>query len=190
MILANIAQGEITNNDWLTMAIPILSAKMAEYEEDQTDFALMSLVKDPLPQYQLELANNMKCIDSVNERLEKQNCEKNSSAEADGLRSTTNSEILDPYGICKADIQKSVIPSNFEKKLESASSASQLNQLKEDLENAQSSLKSVVLDELQACSMDGEKASHRRHDYGPLIESWLEMLVDNGELRSLIEQAA
>ena len=181
-------QGEITNNDWLTMAVPILSAKMAEYEEGQTDFALMSLVKDPLPQYQLELADNMNCIDLVNKRLERQTSETKTSIEADGLRSITNSSSLALYGVSEADIRKSVISPEFEERLRLASSASQFNQLKEDLEKTQSSLRSAIIDEMQACSTDKEKASHRRHDYGPLIETWLEMLIDNGELRSLIEQ--
>ena len=168
----------------------MLSARMAEYEEDQTEFALLSLVKDPLPQNRLELAENVKCMKLVDERLEELNRNNELSAEPIPRASNGTSTSLTFYGLCEADVEQSIVSSDFTEILKLASSSSDLNHLKDDLKKTQSSLKSAILDETQAWSTDMEKASHRRHDYSPLIESWLQMLIDNEEIKGLVDQAS
>ena len=182
--------GTITNDEWLKLAIPILSAKMAAYEEDQTELALLSLVKDSLPEHRSELAKSVKCMNLIDERLDKLSNNGISSVENDVVNANGTYTDFTSYGICEADINRSMVSPEFSEKLKLASSFSNLSQLKDDLIKIQASLKTAILDEIQAWSTDVEKASHRRHDYGPLIETWLKMLTDNGEIRDLTERTS
>ena len=155
-------------------ATPIISAQMAEYEEDQIEFALLGLVKDPLIQLQQALHDNVCALEMIDDRH---------SATTDGAN-----DLELPNAFEQNMLQESCITPELKERLAQATSPNLLTQLRSELENEQLSLKSAVKDEKQALGRDVVKASQRRHDYTLVIRSWLEMLIDKGELKTLIEQ--
>ena len=57
-------------NDWLAQASPDIQARMAQYEENRIEFAILSLVRDPLIELLSDLAENVNDIKAVESHLD------------------------------------------------------------------------------------------------------------------------
>ncbi len=69
-----------------------------------------------------------------------------------------------------------------------STSTADLIGFRQKLISEQGALRAAVKEEEQAANADAEKASCRRSDYGPAIQTWLRMLAENGVLGNLIEK--
>ncbi|KAL9026786.1 MAG: hypothetical protein Q9180_007425, partial [Flavoplaca navasiana] len=62
--------GPIGNEDWVLQVAPEIETRMAQYEDGQIEFAILSLVREPLTKLVDALAENVKSITSIRRRLQ------------------------------------------------------------------------------------------------------------------------
>ena len=65
--------GMFQGGDWVSHAKPVIEARMAEYEEGQIEFGVLSLVKDPLLSLVPTLAEIVKVSAEASSRLQQVN---------------------------------------------------------------------------------------------------------------------
>lgn len=183
MLIEN--QGQCSEDDWLDLVRPNLLDRMAAYEEDQIEFSILGLVKDPLSDLIEQLAVNVKSLEMVHERLK---------SDGDAAATTTTvasceGTVIGPepsLGLTRAVIDEAVIPEATQKEYQSCST-SQLQVHRETLSQAQGELRSRVREEQQSQRADDDYATGRRYDYGPAVRTWLRFLARKQVLAELIQ---
>ena len=149
---------------------------MAEYEDGQIEFAILSLVKDPLVSLLPKLASNVKSIQSLSARLER--------VEPDWRQVTTRTiseEMLVPdnaltgpdntYGLTQENIDTSQLSEFITQ--DRPSNAADILVFRQKLVTSQAELRMSIMSEFESNRLDEEKAASRRHDYGPVIQKWI-----------------
>ncbi|KAI2816460.1 hypothetical protein CBS63078_6224 [Aspergillus niger] len=58
-----------SDEDWLSLVKPDIRTRMEAYEEDQIEFSILSVARDPLPELVDQLATNVKSLEIIQERL-------------------------------------------------------------------------------------------------------------------------
>lgn len=157
---------------------------MMAYEEDQIEFSVLGLVKDPLINHVNDLAANIKLIQALRDRLSKLLA---GDAAPALLR---EDELLEPdasYNLTQDDIDRASVPDDRAKRLESIGTDELLKEYT-DLREAQRAIRASIKEELQSRQMDEEYAEGRRHDYTAAITLWARMLARKGVIRELVEE--
>jgi len=185
--------GDCVQENWLNIVAPLLTARMIGCAEDQIEFSLMSLVRDPIIGYREDLAVNIKTLQALEARLDTIKPEwKSFTADRTDAESGSDVyplvELSGRFGITSEAIQKAVIPPSIKRKMAVDDDVTTLIELRQKIISDQAGLRSHIEGEEQATSMDEQKAAERRHDYGPLIRTWLSMLAKNGVLKELVDQ--
>lgn len=163
---------------------------MAEYEEGQIEFAILSLVKDPLVGHVAALAVNVKSIIALERRLDNIASDWKSFV-ADSTLSEgalTNYILYNPdpgYELCQATLEQAAILPSIEGALQS-DLASEIIARRQELVTEQASLRLAIKEEQQSQRSDEERAASRRHDHGPLVGKLLELLEHKVALESLL----
>lgn len=161
---------------------------MAAYEEEQIEFSILGLVRDPLPGLIQELAVNVRSLEVVNERLMTSGVTDtgaDSSMETSQSLEALQETVLGPepfFGLTRAMIDEAVIP----EALPEENSPSSLIEKREELRQAQIALRGRVREEKEAQDADDDHATGRRYDYGPAIRTWLRCLARKQELADLL----
>jgi ubiquitin carboxyl-terminal hydrolase L5 len=160
---------------------------MAEYEEDQIEFSILSLVKDPLLELVGKMAVNIKCLEVLNQRLATQDPTEDDSelAMANPFLEDT---ILGPeqsYDLDRERIDQAMIPVELEKTFQSCS-MEKIVEYQQKLCNEQHELRAAIRDEQQSQRADDDYAAGRRYDYGPAIRTWVRILARKGMIESLM----
>jgi len=177
--------GEFRGN-WMDLARPIIEERMQRYEGDQIQFSLLSLGKSPLLTAQDQLAINIRAFCMVEEQLSICQPDWNRFIETE-----ESGEILREanmtYGISIEQLEAAILPQSTLSIINDPTTVpSQLFEMRRDLADAQIQLKASLLDEVAAARRDEERALGRRHDYTPVINTWLKMLAGKGVLKDLI----
>lgn len=157
---------------------------MAQYEENQIEFGLLAIVKDPLDEHQSQLR-------AVKEEV--RDLETHLSATTTGWKA-----LADPPNHHAANGDNTA-PENtangtgttFAPKDEASEEAMEsLLTRRQELLVLQTELKRSIEDEEASSRSDQQRAYERRHDYAPLIHSWLKMLADeDGLVKELFEES-
>ncbi|KAK8256820.1 ubiquitin carboxyl-terminal hydrolase [Phyllosticta capitalensis] len=177
------------DEDWLQSIAENLMARMAQYEEGQIEFGLLSLVKDPQIELKEQLAQNVKSIQCCEERLTQvQPAWREFAMDGDSSEENLITGISVEYSMGAEDIRLATIPPSLEKKIQKDDDPTTLIETRQKLVIEQSGLRASLRDEEQTAAADREKAENRRHDYGPFVQTWLRMLAESGTLRTLIEE--
>lgn len=165
---------------------------MAAYEEEQIEFSILGLVRDPLPGLIQELAVNIRSLEVINERLmisgaaaASTDAGVDSSMETSQSLEALQETLLGPdpfFGLTRAMIDEAVIP----EALSEEGSPSSLIEKREELREAQTALRGRVREEQEAQDADDDHATGRRYDYGPAIRTWLRCLARKQELAELL----
>ncbi|KAF2459662.1 ubiquitin carboxyl-terminal hydrolase [Lineolata rhizophorae] len=177
--------GAYLEGNWLGSVAPLLVDKMAAYEQEEIEFNLMSLVKDPVTTLREELAANICSLRKVEKTLD--------DTDAEWKNFTTDSDddvVRGPdlaLGVFASLIEDSNIPAAVEKKVAIDESMSGLLDVRHDLINQQAKVKIAIRDEAESARADTRKALERRCDFGPMIHKWVGYLAENGVLRELVE---
>ncbi|KAJ5377872.1 uncharacterized protein N7496_005281 [Penicillium cataractarum] len=177
--------GQCSEGDWLDLVRPNLLDRMAAYEEDQIEFSILGLVKDPLSDLTGQLAVNVKSLDMVHERLKSDG----DTATAATTVASFEGTVIGPdpsLGLTRAVIDEAVIPEGTQKEYQSCS-PSQLQVHRQTLSQAQGELRSRVREEQQSQRADDDYATGRRYDYGPAVRTWLRFLARKQVLAELIQ---
>ncbi|KAF2086290.1 ubiquitin carboxyl-terminal hydrolase [Saccharata proteae CBS 121410] len=180
----------VGDGDWLEAISSNLAARMAQYEEQQVEFGLLSLTKDPIIDARRELAGNIRIIQAIEERLQSVNHDWRSfNPTPDGTEDDVLNGPTSGLHITAESIMNSQNPELITRKLGSEDDAETLFDLRQKYVTEQASLIAAILDEDASACADEVKAESCRHDYGPLIRTWLGMLAENDVLKELVEES-
>ncbi len=175
------------------MAKPFIETYIAKSEQGQIQFSLLALVQDPIIDLRHSLAVNMRAFQALLSRLDEVQpdwknfvatiAEDEASVE-DRVIVSTSSE----FGVDQAAIDNASIDESTQESLRS-SCPSSLMTLRQRLVYQQADLQASIRAEEASSEADKQRAAERRHDYGPLIQRWLRLLIQNGNLKTLVENA-
>lgn len=149
---------------------------MAAYEEDQIEFSILGLVRDPLPDLVTELAVNVKGLEVLHERAP--------TLQSEALMGDT---VLGPdpsLALTRASIDAAVIPADVLNVYRTCPE-SQLSEHQQTAHRLQGELRARIREEQQSRRSDDEYAAGRRYDYGPAVRWWLRLLARKQELQAL-----
>lgn len=161
---------------------------MTEYEEDQIEFSILSLVRDPIIEYIGELALNVKRLRKLNERLGD-----NQGGTLAAAQPATHLDdiVLGPapaFELTQEDIDLAKIPDEQEEVYKMCSLQELLLE-RERLCSSQRAIKASIQEELQSRQRDDDYAAGRRHDYSSAVYSWARILARKGVIRGLISDS-
>ncbi|KAJ5110752.1 hypothetical protein N7532_001287 [Penicillium argentinense] len=180
--------GECAEEDWLELAKPDILKRMAAYEQEQIEFSILGLVRDPLPDLQQELAINIRSLEIITDRLTNHPSPLVShlAEQATTLKETESSFGPDTsLGLTRAMIDAALAPDNSLSQYREASLPA-LIQHQETLRSAQRDLRLRLREEQQMQQADDEHAKGRRYDYGPAVRTWLRCLARKQQLAELL----
>ena len=182
--------GKIEGEDWTCQAMPEIEARMAKGEEGQIEFAVLCVVKEPLPGLVLKLAQNAKSLSAVSEHLDNLKVDLKSPISLETIKDTLSSAecILVPdlsYGITQEIFDQAVVPQWVERSL-LENDAVPTMQLIERLLTMQTNLRLAVKEEQQLIQSEQERAINRQHDYGPSVHYILQLLARKKVLQSML----
>lgn len=172
----------------MDLARPLIEERMQlQYECNQIQFNLLALCKSPLVSIPAELATNINTLTAIENQLSRLH----SGWEQFIGDSETDSVLRGPNVVYRLtqELLESAPPlkSIMDKIIESTATAENLFEIRQELIAAQSALRVAMVDEMAAIEQDNERALTRRHDYTPMIHTWLRFLADNGVLKGLAE---
>lgn len=164
-------------NDWLSQAKPDIEARMAQYEEGHIEFAILSLVRDPLLEMVPALVENMKAINALSSRLDIVEPGWNDYTDSSRNRKIagTNSLINEPnlaYGVTQdmihqAELSQAVVD------LCHCNVGSDILRHREQLITIQADLRTSIREEMQSNQSDEERAAARTCDYGARMQNFV-----------------
>ncbi|RJE26656.1 ubiquitin carboxyl-terminal hydrolase [Aspergillus sclerotialis] len=178
------ALGEYSQEDWLDLVKPNILTRMAEYEEDQIEFSILSLAKDPLVDLVGKLAANVKCLEIVQQRLK---THEEGSSNHELVASLLENTILVPdesYGLTRVDIDEAVVTSEQMEEYGNCTIDGLIQNLQK-LSTSQCDLRATIKEEQQSRQADDDYAFGRRYDYGPAVRLWVRFLARKRMLESL-----
>jgi ubiquitin carboxyl-terminal hydrolase L5 len=175
-------------NEWLDLITPFLAARMADYATGGIEFNMLAMVKDSLLEHRQRLAINIKLLNRIETTLNSSHPDWISftgSSENEGATEhlITESDVL---GVTSAMIDSAELSAAHEKQLQ-VDDATALIELRQQVIVDQVRLRASVRDEQQALMDDQNEAADRRNDFGPVVQEWLNMLAENGKLRTIVE---
>lgn len=150
---------------------------MAQYEEGQIEFAILSLVRDPLLEMIPSLAENVKGVNALSTRLDivkpgwKDFTDSSTKGDIAGADSAIRSLSL-AYGLTKemfdqAELSQAVMD------LCNGDVASDILGHREHLITSQAGLRMAIREEIQSNQSDEEKAAARTCDYGARMQNFV-----------------
>ena len=172
---------------------PEIETRMAQYEDGQIEFAILSLVKEPLIKLVDALAKNVNSITSMRWRLHQMESDRAGpqSDSTGGNESGEQSPILGPcekYRLSQEAIDHAVLSPEHEELLESGDGVA-MSAIVLDLTTAQASIRASIRDEIKATQADDDRAASRRNDKGLLAKGLLQVVERMGRLRIFMESA-
>ena len=162
------------------MAKPDIETRMADYESEQIEFAILSLVRDPLLDLIPSLAQTVKIMNLTMSRLS----ELGEISESATAKRTIGPEPA--YRLTLDLIESQNVPEGDNEILLGDSKA-ELHNLYEKLICSQNQLRVSIQDELESARTDEERTARRRHDHGPLIQQWIRFLAYHESIKSITD---
>ena len=163
--------------DWLSQAKPDIEARMAQYEEGHIEFAILSLVRDPLHEMISALAENVKAINVLSARLDivkpewQDNCEPPTNSEVAGTNSLIRESSL-AYGLTQDILDRAALHQAVVD-LCHGSVVSDMLRHREQLIAMQADLRMSIREEIQLNQSDEERAAARASDYGARMQNFV-----------------
>ena len=150
---------------------------MAQYEEGQIEFAILSLVQDPLLTLVRALAENVKSLTALSARLDsvKPDWQDFMTSPRNGHAITSEDVLSDVdlnYNLTQEDLNRVKLP---EKVVDLCLSdvAQDIMAHRQQLITAQAALRISIKEELQSNVSDEERAAARSCDYGAMMQSFV-----------------
>lgn len=182
--------GPIENRDWIFQAKPEIEDRMAKYEEGQIEFAILGLVKEPLPGFISALGTNVKSLVEVTKRLDalKPDWRDFLETSMDVDHAVTDNVVTGPdsiYELTQELIEGSQLPQPLENVLLHGIAADVLD-CRQKLLLEQTGLRASIIEEQQSNRSDQDRAASRRHDYGPAVAALVDILARKGVLKDMV----
>ncbi|EEH23385.2 hypothetical protein PABG_05596 [Paracoccidioides brasiliensis Pb03] len=183
--------GECSGDKWLDLAKPEILSRMAEYEEDQIEFSILGLVKDPLIDLKTQLAENIKCIFAIDNQLSTLGLSSLDDATATAVKGNNangNGNRHDSFiNITQEEMERAGFPEDLRTKYKSAT-PEELTSYREELVSAQKGIRILISEEQQSQRADEDYAAARRHDYGPAVHTWVRLLARKKVIQGLVSE--
>ncbi len=203
--------GDIETTDWIFHVKPELQDRMARYEDGQTEFSILGLVKAPLDGVISQLAQNVKNIGALREKINSVKPGwKNEPGASDQSNLGEHGVIIgqsQAYSLTQGQLDKTEVSPDVQALLlrdiavaynsprawdiqEPADNG--LNDLlvcMQELVNQQVDLRASITEELEACHQDRERAAKRRQDWTPPVELLVKFLSKKGSFPALLERS-
>ncbi|KAL8771754.1 MAG: hypothetical protein Q9209_002945 [Squamulea sp. 1 TL-2023] len=178
--------GPIISDDWVLQVAPEIETRMAQYEDGQIEFAILSLVKEPLTKLVADLAANVKGIATVRQRLVKVQCaqEQHQPESRESYNLAEQEPVLGPceqYRLSQEAIDQAALSPELENQLKS-DDITDLQAVIQQLSTAQTSMRASIRDEVKAIQADDDRAASRRNDQGMLAQGLLQVLERMGRV--------
>ncbi|EHA20126.1 hypothetical protein ASPNIDRAFT_178797 [Aspergillus niger ATCC 1015] len=173
--------------DWLSLVKPDIRTRMEAYEEDQIEFSILSVARDPLPELVDQLATNVKSLEIIQERLSSIH-ESSIDLESTLADSVSENTILGPdesYTLTRESIDQVTVHKTQEREYQTCS-VEELIHHRQRLGHAQQDLRAAIREEQQSQQVDEDYAEGRRYDYGPAIRTWLRFLARKRLIEDLL----
>lgn len=165
--------------DWTLLAAPEIQSRMAQYEEGQIEFAVLSLVKDPISSLLAALAENIKSGAVILSHLDTVNAawmdEVTLPLECEALRARFMFKSHEHYGVEQVETNPAIETDSVLKELCSQNVPQLVRKLQRLVED-QAMLKSSIKTEKEANRLEEERATSRRNDQGQLAKGLLEVI--------------
>lgn len=174
--------GEFKDDDWLELAKPFVLSRMAEYEQGQIEFSMLSLVRDPLSRLKSELTQKAKAVQRIHNFLE---ANRSGQASTGAVQLNGIAENGAP-SLVEGKQEAGPIPHDMLRGLE-VMSIPELETQRSNLVAEERSLRVALKEEERSVRMDEEHAASRRHDYGPAIHAWMKMLAKKKMVEPLLQ---
>ncbi|KAJ5692088.1 hypothetical protein N7462_001511 [Penicillium macrosclerotiorum] len=178
------------SDDWLRLARPNILDRMAAYEEEQIEFSILGLVRDPLPDLIQQLAVNVRSLKVVHDRL---TSHAGPTAQVEAARTSASSGLEETvtgpepsFGLTRMAIDEAMITKASDQAYRTCS-PTELQSHQEDLRQAQRELRERIREAQQTQRADDDHATGRRYDYGPAIRTWLRFLARKQLLAELLQ---
>lgn len=185
--------GPIADDDWVLQVAPEIETRMAQYEDGQIEFAILSLVKEPLIKLVAVLAENVKSITSIRRHLLQTQSDRGEpqpdSLDANDL--VPQDLLLGPseqYRLSQEAIDQAVLSPQTEQQLKGDDLVA-MSAVMQQLSTAQTSIRASIRDEISAIQADDDRAASRRNDKGLLAKGLLQVLERMGRLSIFMESA-
>ncbi|KAI5280225.1 hypothetical protein KEM52_004175, partial [Ascosphaera acerosa] len=173
--------------EWLDMATPEIRARMAEYDEEEIEFAILSLARDPLITLARQLAANIKSIAALDARLGPAADDARRQDREDGTLTAPDAAC----GVTQEMLDAQDVPAQVREQTAAATTAApapDLLELRAELAAEQKTLRAAIAEEQRAQRADEEYTALRRHDYRPPVEKWLRVLAQKGCIEQLVAE--
>lgn len=180
---------DIKCENWVYQAKPDIEGRMAQYEEGQIEFSVLSLVKEPLSELTSYLAQNVKGIIAVSSRLDALQAERKDFT-IDVQSRLTELAIAGPntdFGLTREMIDQSPWLPSIEESIH-IDIPVVLMELRQKLVQAQADLRASIREEQRSISSDQERATSRRFDYGPAVQEIIQLLARKQIIKPLLGQ--
>ena len=163
--------------DWVRQAKPDIEARMAQYEEDQIEFAILSLIKDPLLDLLSTLATNVKIIAALETRLDKikpdwRRYDTSSANGGDGCLNAHLTTADASYGLEQHDIDDVNISNPASAALLSSENVVDILAFRQELILEQASVRLDIREERQSVEAEDCRAAARRRDLGAQLQQF------------------
>lgn len=200
--------GDIETTDWIFHVKPELQDRMARYEDGQTEFSILGLVKAPLDGVISQLAQNVKNICALREKI---------NSVKPGWKNESGHSNLGEQGVIigqsqafsltqgqldmteiSPDVQALVLrdiavaydgPRAGDIQEPADNGLNDLLVCMQELVNQQVDLRTSISEELEACHQDRERAAKRRQDWTPPVELLVKFLSKKGSFPALLERS-
>ena len=182
--------GPVTGTDWVMQVAPEIESRMAQYEDGQIEFAILALVQEPLTKLVAALAENVRSIALISQRLDQlqSNWRDLALDRTDGKDPAEQDFVLGPckqYSLDQDAIDGAVLCHTLKAQLD-GNKALDLVGTWQDLITAQAGLRRSIKDEATAVQADNERAASRRSDRGLLAKGLVHVLERMGKSKSIL----
>lgn len=203
--------GDIETSDWIFHVKPELQDRMARYEDGQTEFSILGLVKAPIDGAISQLAQNVKDLCALREKLNyvrpgwETETGASDHANLSGQGVITGQSLA--YSLTQAQLDKTEVSHNVQALVLGDTAVGSDNPKAGDIQgpadngldslltclrqlaNHQADLRTSISEELEAFYQDRERAAKRRQDWNPPVELLLKFLSKKGNFPALLERS-
>lgn len=194
---------------------PELQDRMARYEDGQTEFSILGLVKAPLDGVISQLAQNVKDLGAVREKLNSVRPDWENEAGACSHANLSGQGVITgqslAYSLTQGQLEKTEVSPNVQALVlgdrAPGSDNPRAGGIKgpavngpdnlldnlltcmRELVNHQVALRTSISEELEGFHQDRERAAKRRQDWNPPVELLIKFLSKKGNFPALLERS-
>ncbi|TVY36027.1 Ubiquitin carboxyl-terminal hydrolase isozyme L5 [Lachnellula subtilissima] len=175
-----------SGDDWIAVARAHINERLHRNDQDDIQFSLLSLCKNPLQSTRQQVAENMNLIMSIEQSLD--NMKPDWKAFTPGDEVPKLNELREVFRLSQELIDKAKPPASALERLQLASmDPSSLLKLHEKLLTDQMALRGKYTAEEVSIGQENEQAAKQKQDHSPRIYSSMKALAEAGVMKEIVQ---